>query len=71
MADPAGGCHGAWERRACALLSLILLTLLTMALSHWLFEPLLAASTPLLTLGWFGWVVLAAAIWAFAGSDET
>ena len=53
------------------MLSLILLALVTVALSHWLFEPLLAFSTPLLALGWLGWVLLAAAVWAFAGSDET
>lgn len=53
------------------MLSLILLALVTLALSHWLFEPLLAFSTPLLALGWLGWVVLAAAVWAFAGSDDS
>ncbi len=53
------------------MLSLVLLTLVTVALSHWLFEPILAFSTPLLALGWLGWVLLAAAVWAFAGSDDT
>ena len=52
------------------MLSLILISLLTVAVSHWLFEPLLAVLTPLLALGWLGWALLVAALWAFAGSDE-
>ncbi len=52
------------------MLSLILIILLTVAVSHWLFEPLLAALTPLLALAWIGWALLAAALWAFAGNDE-
>lgn len=48
-----------------------MLALVTVALSHWLFEPLLAVLTPLLALGWLGWVLLGAVVWAFAGSDET
>lgn len=52
------------------MLSLILLTLLTVALSHWLFEPVVLALTRLLALGWLGWGLLAAGVWAFAGRDD-
>lgn len=51
--------------------SLILLTLLTVALSHWLVEPVVALLTRLLALGWIGWGVLAVGVWAFAGTDDT
>jgi len=52
------------------MLSVILLTLLAVAVSHWFFEPLLASLTPMLALGWLGWGLLAAVVWAFANSDE-
>ncbi|MEB3166434.1 MAG: hypothetical protein VKO65_07145 [Cyanobacteriota bacterium] len=49
------------------MLSVILLALLTLALSHWLFEPLLVLLKPLLDLAWLGWALLALLLWAFAG----
>jgi hypothetical protein len=50
-----------------ALLGGLLLLLLT--LSHWLFEPLLAALLPLLSARWLGWIALALALWALAGAS--
>lgn len=50
--------------------SLILVMLLTMGLSHWLFEPLLGFLTPVFSLAWLGWALLAVSVWAFAGSDR-
>jgi hypothetical protein len=52
------------------MLSVILLALLTLALSHWLFEPLLTLLTPLLDLAWLGWAGLALVLWAFAGRSD-
>jgi len=44
-----------------------LLVLITLALSHWLLEPLLGLATPLLNLSWIGWAGVAAVLWLFAG----
>ena len=49
------------------MLAALLLVLLTVALSHWLVEPLVLLATPLLTLSWFGWALLAGGLWLFAG----
>ncbi len=47
--------------------ALLLLLLLTLAVSHWLLEPLAALIRPLLSLSWLGWGLLAGVIWLFAG----
>jgi hypothetical protein len=49
------------------MLAAVLLVLLTAAVSHWLVEPLVVLVTPLLTLSWLGWALLAGALWLFAG----
>lgn len=49
--------------------ALILLVLLTLALSHWLLEPLVLGLTPILDLSWIGWGLLLAGLWLFAGND--
>jgi hypothetical protein len=51
-----------------ALLGVVILLVLT--LSHWLFEPLLHASVPLLSASWLGWILLAGALWCLAGSSS-
>jgi hypothetical protein len=46
-------------------LTLVLLGVLT--LYHWLLEPFVRIVTPLLSLSWLGWGLLAMALWLFAG----
>ncbi|MEB3258977.1 MAG: hypothetical protein VKN83_11770 [Cyanobacteriota bacterium] len=48
------------------MLLLTFLTLLVMSLDSWLLTPLLHALTPLLSLAWLGWGVLALGLWLFA-----
>ncbi|MFZ0406978.1 MAG: hypothetical protein WAM11_02545 [Cyanobium sp.] len=50
--------------------ALLLLLLLTLALSHWLLEPLALLLRPLLTLSWLGWGLLVGLIWLFAGDQR-
>jgi hypothetical protein len=52
------------------MLAAVLLVLLTLALSHWLLEPLMALATPLLNLSWLGWALLAVLLWLFAGGPR-
>lgn len=47
--------------------ALLLLLLLTLALSHWLLQPLAGLIRPLLTLSWLGWGFLVGLLWLFAG----
>jgi hypothetical protein len=49
--------------------AVVLLALITLALSHWLVEPLLGLGTPLLDLSWIGWAVLVTLLWLFAGGS--
>ncbi|MFN7678129.1 MAG: hypothetical protein ACK5QW_05965 [Cyanobacteriota bacterium] len=51
-----------------ALLGMLILLVLTV--SHWLFEPLLRVSVPLLSSLWLGWILLAGALWCLAGSSS-
>ncbi len=51
------------------MLSLLAVVLLTLALSHWLVEPLVRLLTPLLTLAWLGWGGLLLLLWLLAGSS--
>lgn len=48
------------------MLASVLLALITLALSHWLVEPVVALTTPLLNLSWIGWGLLGAFLWLFA-----
>ncbi len=47
--------------------AMVLLVLVSMAVSHWLVEPLAVLSTPLLTLSWLGWVLLGLLVWLVSG----
>lgn len=51
------------------MLSLMVAVLVSLALSHWLVEPLIRVITPLFTLGWLGWGGLALLLWLLAGSQ--
>ena len=51
------------------MLSLLAMVLITLALSHWLVEPLIRLLTPLFTLAWLGWVGLLLLLWLLAGSS--
>lgn len=46
---------------------LAFLLLVVLSLSHWLFTPMLRVLTPLLSLAWLGWLLLALAVWLFSG----
>ncbi|MFM9072147.1 MAG: hypothetical protein ACKOOC_01880 [Cyanobium sp.] len=46
---------------------LVALTLAVMALGLRLFNPLLEALTPLLSLAWVGWALLLLGLWLLAG----
>lgn len=51
------------------MLSLLVIVLTTLALSHWLLEPLIRVLTPLFTLAWLGWAGLLLLLWLLAGSS--
>ncbi len=53
---------------ASLMVLLVLLTLLVVSISHWLFEPLLRLLTPPLSSVWLGWGGLALVLWMFAGA---
>lgn len=42
--------------------------LLVLSIGHWLFTPVINALTPLLSLSWLGWGLLALTLWLFSGS---
>ena len=46
---------------------LALVVVLTMAVVHWFLTPLMGIGTELFNLAPLGWLVLAAAVWLFAG----
>ena len=50
------------------MLPVVLAVLLSLALGHWLVEPLVRLATPLFDLDWLGWVLLAVVVWLFAGA---
>jgi hypothetical protein len=49
------------------MLPALLVVLLSVALSHWLVEPLVRLATPLFNLDWLVWGLLAVVVWLFAG----
>ena len=51
------------------MLPLAVVVLLVMGLGFWVFSPLLGFLTPLLSLSWLGWGLLAVGVWLFAGAD--
>jgi hypothetical protein len=46
-----------------------LVVMLTLALSRWLVEPVVALATPLFTLSWIGWALAVVLVWFFAGGS--
>ncbi len=54
------------------MLLITFLVLLVLSLGQWLLSPLIHVVTPLLSLAWVGWALLAVALWLFAGyaSDD-
>jgi hypothetical protein len=50
------------------MLFLLLIPLLLLSLSHWLFEPLLRGLTPALSSVGLGWVLVALVVWLLAGA---
>ncbi len=51
------------------MLAALLLVLVSLALSHWLLQPLAALLTPVLDLSWLGWAALALLLWLLAGAS--
>ena len=49
------------------MMTLIGCILLLLGLQHWLVEPLEAVLTPVLSLGWLGWLLLPLALWLLSG----
>ena len=45
----------------------VLLVLITLAVSHWFLEPMVLLFKPLLLLGWLPWVFLGLGLWLLAG----
>jgi hypothetical protein len=52
------------------MLMLLLLVLLTVALSHGLVEPLAVVLRPVLNLSWLGWGLLLLLAWLLAGAGS-
>jgi hypothetical protein len=48
--------------------TVVLVVLVSVVLSHWLVEPLVRLGTPLFSLDWLGWALLAGILWLFAGA---
>lgn len=49
---------------------LAFLIVLVLSVGAWLFSPLLQVLTPILSLAWLGWALLAVAVWLLAGSGS-
>jgi hypothetical protein len=52
------------------MLMLVLVVLLTVALSHGLVEPLAVVLRPVLNLSWLGWGLLVLLAWLLAGGGS-
>jgi hypothetical protein len=50
------------------MLPTVLVVFLSVALSHWLLEPLVRLATPLFALDWLGWLLVGVILWLFAGT---
>lgn len=48
----------------------VLLVLITLAVSHWLLEPMVLLIKPLFLLSWLPWVFLGLGLWLLAGDDS-
>ena len=49
--------------------SVALLVLITLALSHWILEPLVLLIKPFFLLNWLPWMALSAGLWLLSGDD--
>jgi hypothetical protein len=47
----------------------VLLVLITLAISHWLLEPMVLLIKPFFLLSWLPWVFLGVGLWLLAGDD--
>jgi len=47
----------------------VLLVLITLAISHWLLEPMVLLIKPFFLLSWLPWVFLGVRLWLLAGDD--
>ena len=52
------------------MLMLLLVVVLTVALSHGLVEPLAAVLRPVLNFSWLGWGLLVLMAWLLAGGES-
>jgi len=52
------------------MLALLVVALISVALTQWLLQPLLLLLTPLLDLSWLGWAALAALLWLLSGTPN-
>lgn len=48
----------------------VLLVLITLAVSHWLLEPVVQVLQPFFLLNWLPWVFLGVGLWLLAGDDS-
>ena len=48
----------------------VLLVLITLAVSHWFLEPLVLLFKPFFLLSWLPWVFLGVGLWLLAGDDS-
>jgi hypothetical protein len=49
--------------------SVALLVLITLAVSHWLLEPMVLLFKPFFLLSWLPWVFFSVGLWLLAGDD--
>jgi hypothetical protein len=48
----------------------VLLVLITLAVSYWFLEPLVLLFKPFFLLSWLPWVFLGVGLWLLAGDDS-
>jgi len=48
----------------------VLLVLITLAVSHWFLEPLVLLFKPFFLLSWLPWVFFGVGLWLLAGDDS-
>lgn len=52
------------------MIALLLVIGTLLSLYHWLLTPFVHLATPLLSLTWLGWFLLAMVVWLFAGGRQ-
>jgi hypothetical protein len=53
------------------MLGLTMVLVVLLSLSHWLMQPFYGFATPLFSLSWMGWALLAVLLWLFAGERRS